>query len=78
MLGVKRCDEGSEEADREDEEDGVLSRFLHLRPCDGSLEALYLLRDVKVEGSDKVGLLALVRAALTAVSSAACCAGVKG
>ena len=33
---------------------------------------------VEVEGSDKVGLLALVRAALTAVSSAAGCAVVKG
>ena len=72
VLGVESCDEDSEDDSREDEEDGVRSCFLRLRLRDGSLEALCLLRVVEVDGLDKVGLLALVRAALTADSSAAC------
>lgn len=51
------------------------SIYVHLRSRD---ESPYLLQDIDVEGSDKVGLRALVSAALTAVSSAACCAVVNG
>lgn len=65
--------ESEEEDDDRDEEEGEFC--LRLRPRD---DGLHLLRDVDVDGSDRVGLRAFVRAALTAVSSAACCAAVNG
>ena len=73
VLEDDGCDMESEEDDDRDEEEGEFC--LRLRPRDDSL---HLLWDVDVDGSDKVGLRALVRAALTAVSSAACCAAVNG
>ena len=62
----------SEDGDRGGEDGGVWSLRLRFN------EGLCLLWEVDVEGSDKVGLRALARAARMAVSSAACCAAVNG
>ena len=70
MLKNDGCDAESEEEDNREKEESVC-----LGPRD---ESLYLLQDVDVEGSDSVGLHALVSAALMAVSSAACCAAMNG
>ena len=58
VLEDDGCDVESEEDDDWDEEEGEFC--LRLRPRD---DGLHLLWDVDVDGSDKVGLRILVRAA---------------